>query len=89
VTGPVTELSYPSPRALRDLRGIRRELCLLYREAKAGLIEPTLVGRLANVLNILQSMDNGILLERRVVEMEERIAALKPNGHGRTAGVRQ
>jgi hypothetical protein len=88
VAEKLTELSYPAPRALRDLRGCRRELVKLFREAKSGLIEPQLFGRLVNCLNTLQALDNGRLLEERLLEVERRLGAAKPNGHDTSTGAR-
>jgi hypothetical protein len=76
----LTELSCPAPRALRDLRGIRRELCRVYREGKSGLIDPQLFGRLVNCLNTLQALDNGRLLEERLSEVEWKLGSVRPNG---------
>ena len=42
-----------------------------------------LVGRLAHVLNTIQAMDNGVVLEDRLSELEARLNAAKPNGHAR------
>jgi hypothetical protein len=81
---PPKELSHPTPRALRDLRGIRRQLVTIYREAKAGLVEPQLFGRLVNCLNTLQAIDNNKLVEERMSEIEAKLAITKPNGHDRT-----
>ena len=83
MAGPPIEVHHPSPRSLRTLRGVRAELVQLYREAKAGLVEPVLVGRLAHVLNTIQAMDNGVVLEDRLSELEARLDAAKPNGHAR------
>ena len=82
---PPVKLSHPSPRGLRDLRHIRRELCNLYREGKAGSVEPPLLGRLVNCLNVLQALDNCRLLDQRITDLEAQIAAIKPNGHDREA----
>ncbi len=60
----------PLPRSLRDHRTIRRELVALYRQAKRGLIEPALVGRLTHILNSLAAI-------ARDVDFEERLAALE------------
>jgi hypothetical protein len=76
-----TEVFHPSQKALRNVRGVRIELVRLYREAKAGLHDPILFGRLTTCLNILQGMDNGTIADQRLTEIEERIASLKPNGH--------
>jgi hypothetical protein len=84
VAGPLTELSYPAPRALRDVHYIRRELCTIYREAKSGLIEPALFGRLVACLTAILQLENGKLLDDRLAEVERRIAAIKPNGHYRS-----
>ena len=84
----LTEITYPSPRALRDLRSCRRELVHLYREAKSGLIDPTLFGRLVHCLSALQALDNGRLLEERILALEAKLAAVKPNGHDRRPELR-
>jgi hypothetical protein len=87
VAGLPTELHHPSQKSLANVRGVRVELVRIYREVKAGLLHPILFGRLVNCLNTIQSMDNGLLLERRVEELEAHVVKPKPNGHGR-AGAR-
>ena len=77
-----TELHHPSQKSFANVRGIRIELVRIYREAKAGLLEPILFGRLVNCLNTIASLDTGLLLERRVEELEADLKPQgKPNGH--------
>jgi hypothetical protein len=79
-----TEVHHPSQKSLADVRGVRVELVRVYREAKANLIDPILFGRLVSALNTLQAMDNGLLLERRVDDLEASIKTQgKPNGSSR------
>jgi hypothetical protein len=79
VAEPPASLHHPSQKSLANVRGVRVELVRIYREAKAGLLDPLLFGRLVNCLNTIQSMDNGLLLERRVEELETHVKP-KPNG---------
>jgi hypothetical protein len=88
VTGPPTEVSHPSPRSLKTIRGVRAQLVELYREGKANLIEPPLLGKLVHCLNVLQSMDQGVALEQRILALEQRLAAVKANGHDRRPEMR-
>jgi hypothetical protein len=76
-----TELHHPSQKSLANVRGIRVELVRLYREGKAGLVDPILLGRLTTCLNVVQSMDNGTLADQRLTELEERLAVVRSNGH--------
>jgi hypothetical protein len=83
VVEPPSELHHPSQKSLHNVRGIRVELVRLYREGKAGLVDPILLGRLTTCLNVIQGMDNGTLADQRLTEIEERLGAIKANGHAR------
>ena len=48
-----TEIHHPSQKSLANVRGVRVELVRIYREAKAGLLEPILFGRLVHCLNTI------------------------------------
>jgi hypothetical protein len=74
------EVYHPAQKALGNVRGVRAELVRLYREAKAGLHDPILFGRLTTCLNVIQGMDNGAVADHRLSELEEKVALLKPNG---------
>jgi hypothetical protein len=78
-----TEVHHPSQKSLANVRGIRVELVRLYREIKAGLVEPTLAGRLVQCLNTIQDMDNGTVADQRLTDLETRLAKIKANGHAR------
>jgi hypothetical protein len=78
---PPRTIHHPSLRSLRKLRGVRRELTVLYTEAKAGLHEAALVGRLVHCLNTIQAMDNGSLLEERLSAIEQKLGITKTNGN--------
>ena len=80
MTNRVSELSYPPPRGLRSLLHVRRELTTVYREAKSGLIEPPLFGKLVHALNVLQALDNGRMVDARLTALEAKLAGLKANG---------
>jgi hypothetical protein len=73
---------------LRDIRGVRRELVRLFREGKAGLIDPQLFGRLTHCLNTLQAIDRGAMLEERLATVEAQLKRDRrvANGHDRHAG---
>jgi hypothetical protein len=75
-----TEVHHPSQKSLANVRGVRAELVRLYREGKAGLVEPILLGRLTTVLNVVQGMDTSTIADQRLSELEEKVAVLKPNG---------
>jgi hypothetical protein len=81
---PPKELSHPAPRALANIRGVRRQLVALFREGKAGLIDHQRLGKLIHALNVLQNMDNGRLFEERLLEVERRLGTIRPNGHDHT-----
>jgi hypothetical protein len=86
MAAPPTELLYPSPRAFQDFRGVRRQLVRLFIEGKAGLIDPSLLGRLIHCLNVLQNMDSNVQFEERLAALEQKLGiskTAKPNGHGR------
>jgi hypothetical protein len=86
MAGPPKQLNHPLPRALSNPRGVRRQLVAIFREGKAGLIEPALLGKLIHALNTLQAMDNGRLLDERLAEVERRLglgSSPRPNGHDR------
>ena len=77
---PPLEVHHPSAKSMSAVRGIRRALVRLFQEGKAGLIEPTLLGRLIHCLNVLQNMDSNVLLEKRIEALEARLADMRPNG---------
>jgi hypothetical protein len=89
VAQPPTELSHPAPRSLRGVRGARRELVKIYTEAKAGVLEQKLAGRLTYILNSIASIDNAALFEDRLAEIERKLgigsSRPSPNGHDREA----
>jgi hypothetical protein len=68
---------------MRTIKGVRAQLIQLFREGKAGLIEPALLGRLIHCLNVIQALDQGAGAADRLEALEQRIAALRPNGHVR------
>jgi hypothetical protein len=72
---------------LRDVRGVRRELCRLYREGKAGRHDAQMFGRLVHALARIAAIDNATLLEARIEVLEQRLAAAppRPNGSGYAA----
>ena len=77
------ESAGPSPARLRDHRTIRRELVALYRQAKRGLIEPALVGRLTHILNSLAAIARDVEFEERLATLEGAVAErdqTRPNG---------
>jgi hypothetical protein len=73
----------PIPRALKDARAVRRELVALYKQTKRYQIEPQLAGRLTHILNSIAALDQHVLIEQRLAEIEQRIGAIKTNGHAR------
>jgi hypothetical protein len=58
-------------------------LARLYIQAKAGEVEPILAGRLCHILHVLITSCRDHETAERLTELEERVAALKPNGHDR------
>jgi hypothetical protein len=81
----LSKVSHPPPAALDGLRGVRRELVRLYREAKMGLHDPQIVGRLAHILSIMAGVTKDHEFEQRLDALEQAagITPSKPNGSGR------
>jgi hypothetical protein len=78
----------PAPRSLRTIRGARLELARLYAETKAGRVRPEVAGRLANMLGLMISSARDHDFERRVEELEQRLAEQhqpRPNESGYAA----
>jgi hypothetical protein len=65
---------------MHGLRGVRKQLVQLFREGKAGLIDPALLGKLIHACNVLQNMDSNRLLEERISEIERKLGSIRPNG---------
>jgi len=71
------------PRSLNGHRAIRRELVALYREAKAGQVDPALTGRLVHLLATLSNTIEKHELEDRITTLEAAAGLGEPNGHDR------
>jgi hypothetical protein len=80
---PVRQVQIPTPQALNSTFGVRRELNRLYREAKSGLIEPALLGRLCHILTSMLSCDRDQALDERLLALEQAAGIATP---GRTNG---
>jgi hypothetical protein len=65
-----TPTPLPLPRSLADHGAIRRELVALYRQAKAGSIDPPLLGRLVHLLSILAGLIRDTDIEQRLARLE-------------------
>jgi len=74
----------PLPRSLRDHRAIRREMTALYRQGKAGRIDPALLGRLVHLLNVLAGIIRDVEFEERLVRLED-AASSDPDWLGPTS----
>ena len=75
----------PLPRSLRDHRAIRRELTALYRQGKAGRIDPALLGRLVHLLSVLGGVIRDVDFEDRLARLEE-AASSDPDWLGPASG---
>jgi hypothetical protein len=85
------ENGLPLPKSLATVREVRRETVALYRQAKGGVVDPQLAGRLAHILHLLVNFSRDVDLEARLAALEEALDIPRPagaNGHDRPAGVR-
>jgi hypothetical protein len=73
----------PIPRTLLNARDVRRELVSLYKQTKRYQIDPQTAGRLTHILNSITAMDQGVLVDQRLTEIEERLGTIKANGSAR------
>lgn len=84
IPGPAPAPAKSRPRPMNSLQSVRLEMAAVYREARAGRIEPKDAAKLVYILmqikNVLESSD----MEKRMVELEEQIQAWK--NHGRNLG---
>ncbi len=60
----------PHVSILNDIRGIKRELAKLYRDARTGRIKTIEATKLAYILNILANIMVNSDLEERLLELE-------------------
>ena len=74
MTVPTAEVLDPIPRPrrirLETVRDVRRELHVLYREARTGKLDPSVATRLAYLLQISARLFEVSELERRVALLE-------------------
>lgn len=63
------------PAHLRTLRGVRREFSRLYCDARNGLVAPAIAAKLAYVLSLTQKAVEAEVIEQRLDEIEEQLAA--------------
>lgn len=56
---------------LNTVGGVRREICRLYREARAGSVAVSDASKLANILYIAGRLLEGQELEQRVHKLEQ------------------
>ena len=73
----------PRSRTLKSVRGARSELCRLYAEVRKGEVDPTVAGRLCQILAILLASAKSFQFEERLEALEAQLKAQKPNGHAR------
>ena len=73
----------PRSRTLKSVRGARSELCRLYAEVRRGEVDPTVAGRLCQILAILLASAKSFQFEERLEALEARLAGIKPNGRTR------
>jgi hypothetical protein len=71
----------PIPAGLSDHRGVKREMIALYRQAKRGLIDPALLGRLAHLLSLIGGAIRDVEHEARIAKLE---AAVELESEGAT-----
>jgi hypothetical protein len=74
----------PIPRALKNVRDVRRELVALYKQCKRYQLSSQHAGRLTFILNSIIALDAQIAVDSRMAEIEAKLAAVKANGHDRT-----
>jgi hypothetical protein len=70
----------PAPRQLAERRArldtpakVRRELCLLYHEARHGRLDVLDASRMANILALVGRLLEGAELEERLAALEQRV----------------
>jgi hypothetical protein len=86
----MTELTQEPPTPLTrrprltTLRGVRRELSVLYTELRTGVVNAGVAGRAAFILNSITKVLEVELLERRIDALERRADSL-PGQHSRQA----
>ena len=70
----------PRSRTLKSVRGARSELCRLYAEVRKGEVDPTVAGRLCQILAILLASTKSLSIRGTARRLEARLAGTKPNG---------
>jgi hypothetical protein len=60
---------------LHDLRGVKSELGVLYRQAKTGRLDPATATKLAFLLNSIAAIVQSTELEQRISQLETRANA--------------
>ena len=83
------ENGLPLPRSLATVRAVRREAVSLYRQAKGGLIDAQMAGRLAMILQLLATLSRDHDFEERLERLEavatREGARHRTNGRGHAA----
>jgi hypothetical protein len=69
---------------LATWRDVRGEIAGVYKADIAGELPWQDATRAAHILSIIAQLDQGAGVDERLRQIEERIAATRPNGHDRT-----
>jgi hypothetical protein len=83
-----TSLTPARAKSLKTIKGCRLELIRLYDATKTGVLDPTVAGRCAYILNSLIGSARDHQFEERLAELEASLKHNQPNGHDRR-GLRQ
>ena len=83
---PPPPLSPARSKSLKSIAGCRLELIRLYDQVKTGVIDPTVAGRCAYILNSLITSVRDHQFEERLANLEARLKqnGHRPNGHARS-----
>lgn len=68
---------------LGTLGAVRSEMAVVYRSAVRGDLTWQDAAKAAYILNMLAQIDQGLGVDDRLRQLEERLAVIKPNGHAR------
>jgi hypothetical protein len=68
---------------LATLGTIRSEMSMVYRSAVRGQMPWSDAAKAAYVLNLIAQLDQGLGIDERIRQVEERLATVKANGGSR------